>query len=287
MPATPNGFQLVDGDLEILRFALELRHATIENLAELCGRSYTRTHKRVEKLTERHYLACLTRRPAKHIYALGPEGVAALIEQGYAPQELAGKRIRHGELKEIYILHTLFVSAIHAKLIVLARSTPIKLVDWDEGRSLWDSVPVRDEMGVRVIPVCPDARFALKHTGLPDGKNKFNFFLEADRATMSHNRMKEKVRGFIAYFQQQKHAKKYPWMRFFRVATVTETKARARELAKTFEGMMEPAWRPSYPVLAFEDLALDKLLPPAAAGANPLARIDEPTQEPCTGNETL
>ena len=142
----------------------------------------------------------------------------------------------------------------------------MELDEWEEGPSLWDSVTARDEHGRNiVIPVRPDARFTLKHTGLPEGKNRFKFFLEADRSTMSHSRMKEKVRGYIAYFQQQKHAKKYPGMKAFRVATVTETKPRAKALAATFRGMMEPAWLLSYPVIPFEELGLEALLPPSPA----------------------
>lgn len=261
MPATRDGFQLMDGDLEIVRFAHELRHATLENLAAVCGRSYTRVHKRVEKLTDRRYLVCLTRRPQKHVYAVGSEGAALLVQNGLAPRELGEKRIRHNELKEIFIKHTLFVGAIHARLIILTRDSPIKLVEWEEGPSLWDTVTARDEAGRNAaIPVRPDARFRVQHTGLPEGRNRINFFLEADRATMSHQRMKEKVRGYIAYFQQQKHTKKYPGMKLFQVATVTETKGRAKELANTFRGMMEPAWLLSYPVIAFEDLALEALI---------------------------
>ena len=125
MPSSPNGFQLTDGDIEIVRFTHELRHATIEMLAALCGRSYTRVHKRVGKLTDRHYLVCLTRRPQKHVYGVGSEGAALLVQNGLAPRDLAEKRIRHSELKEIYIRHTLFVSAIHVQLAAPRPERPL------------------------------------------------------------------------------------------------------------------------------------------------------------------
>jgi hypothetical protein len=49
--------------------------------------------------------------------------------------------------------------------------------------------------------VWPDIWFTLKHTAFPEGKNKFHFFVEADRRTMSHEPMWDKVRGYTAYFQ--------------------------------------------------------------------------------------
>jgi hypothetical protein len=55
-------------------------------------------------------------------------------------------------------------------------------------------------------------------------------------------------------------------MKLFQVATIAETKGRAKELTDTFRGMMEPAWLLSYPVIPFEQLTLDTLLPtPQAA----------------------
>ncbi len=79
MPAT-NGFQLVPGDLALLQHVHELRLATIDHLATLAGRSYKQTQKRLAKLEERAYLTCLARRPQKHVYAIGREGVPVLIE---------------------------------------------------------------------------------------------------------------------------------------------------------------------------------------------------------------
>ena len=80
---------------------------------------------------------------------------------------------------------------------------------------------------------------------------------------MSHERMRDKVRGFIAYFQQGLHTKKYG-IKLFKVATITETKGRAAELVDTFRGMMEPAWLRAYPVVPLEALSLEVLLPELA-----------------------
>jgi hypothetical protein len=255
MPAT-NGFQLVESDLLLLQHLYELRLATIDHLAALSGRSYKQTQKRLAKLEERGYLTCLARRPQKHVYAIGREGVPVLIEHGYAPRELAEKRLRHNELKELGIRHAVFIAGIHVKLLQLTRKRSLAIDVWVEGPSLWDTVTTSDKV---VMPIRPDARFTISG---PEWKA--HFFLEADRGTMAHSRMREKITGYAAYFQQQRHVKKYAGMKVFRVPTITETRGRADGLAAEFRGMMPAAWLAAYPVIAFEDLTLEALLPELA-----------------------
>jgi len=257
MPAN-DGFQLVSGDLQLLQHVYELRLATIEHLAALSGRSYKRTQERLAKLEDRGYLACLARRPQKHVYAIGREGVPLLIEHGYAPRELALKRLRHTELKELGIRHAVFVSDIHVKLLQLTRARAFELSNWVEGPSLWDNVTTSTNA---VIPIRPDALFTI---AWPAGKGRAHFFLEADRGTMAHSRMREKITGYAAYFQQQRHVKKYADMKLFRVATITETRGRADGLGAEFRGMMPVAWLVAYPVIALENLTLECLMPELA-----------------------
>src|SRR5438270_501623 len=109
MPAK-NGFELQDGDIELLNYAFQLRLATIDHLAALSGRSVRALWNRLLKLKERRYLASVTRFMQKRVYAIGSEGVPVLIEHGYAPRELGEKRLRHNELTEIGIRHSLFVT---------------------------------------------------------------------------------------------------------------------------------------------------------------------------------
>jgi Replication-relaxation len=257
MPAT-TGFQLVPGDLFILRNVHELRLATIEHMAALSGRSYKRTQERLAKLEERGYLACVARRPHKHVYAIGSEGVRVLIEHGYAPRELATKRLRQTELKELGIRHAVFITDIHVQLIRLLPARSLTLEKWIEGPSLWDTVTTSNKVQ---IPIRPDALFTVAEQA---GKGRWHFFLEADRGTMAHSRMRDKITGYAAYFHQQLHLKKFDGIKLFRVATITESRGRAHGLAEEFRGMMPPTWFAAYPVIAFEDLTLELLMPELA-----------------------
>lgn len=262
---TKNGFELQSSDIELLYFVHQLRIATIDHISALSGRSVRALWGRLHKLKERRYLASVARFMQRHVYAIGSKAVPVLVEHGYAPQGLAEKRPRHHELTEIGIRHSLFIADLHTRALLLTSTGPITLPHWEEGTTLWDSVP-RD--GQAAIPVRPDAYFALKHAGRPDGKNMFHVFLEADRSTMSHERMAGKIAGYVAYYDQRLHARKYPGMRSFLVATVTQTRSRSEELRKDLHPLIpRSAARDAYLFIPFEDLSLGTLLPKAAATA--------------------
>ena len=117
-----------------------LRIATIDHLSALSGRSVRALWGRLLKLKARRYLTSVARFMQKQVYAIGSEGIPVMIEHGYAPRNLAEKRLRHNELTEIGIRHSLFVADIHARMLLLTRSGPITLAHWQEGSALWDSV---------------------------------------------------------------------------------------------------------------------------------------------------
>ena len=85
---------------------------------------------------------------------------------------------------------------------------------------------------------------------------------------MSHERMATKIAGYVAYYEQERHILKYPGMRAFLVATVTQTRGRAQELRKDLHPLIpHVASRDAYLFIPFEDLTLGNLLPKAATVA--------------------
>src|SRR5580658_2578681 len=136
MPAK-DGFQLQESDIELLHFVHQLRIATVDHLATLSGRSVRALWGRLHKLQERRYLASVARFMQKNVYAVGSAGIPLLIEAGYAPEDLGEKRIRHRELTEIGIRHSLFIADVHARMLLLTRTGPIKITCWQEGAALW------------------------------------------------------------------------------------------------------------------------------------------------------
>src|SRR5579862_2591894 len=109
------GFQFNERDAEIVHYVHQLRVATLDHLSTLTNRSKKTLERRLPKLRAERYLVRLKPRPYKGLYVLGPEGVSALIESGYAPEELASKRRRETEWKDLMIPHALLVASIHAK----------------------------------------------------------------------------------------------------------------------------------------------------------------------------
>jgi hypothetical protein len=251
------GFQFNERDAEIVQYIYQLRVATLDHLAALTNRSQKTLERRVPKLRDEHYLVRLKPRPHKGLYVLGPAGVSALIEGGYAPHELAGKRRRETEWKDLLIPHALLVAGIHAKLLLLSRDGPVKLSQWRHDEpSMWDSVETLND---GKLPVRPDAYFVLRDTHRPGAENLSHFFLEADVGTMSHTRIAQKIKAYSAYHQQQRHLAKFG-MNYFQVAIVTQTNARAENLRAELHAAMSSSQRRAYHFIPLDDLTFDALL---------------------------
>ncbi len=263
MPAN-HGFEIQPGDLELLHDVHRLRAATLPHLTALSGRSEKALRARLLKLVRRRYLATIARMFQKHVYVLGPEATPVLIDAGFAAADVAPKRSRDRELKPLTIHHLMFVSDILTKLLIEERAGRVKIIGCEhDGPALWDYAIERNPEGEESrLPVRPDLRLAIKDTTRPEGRNVADFFLEADRGTMSGDRMEEKIRAYLAYYRGQRYLKKYPTMKMFQVLTVTETASRARYLETHLAPFLPtgPARR-AYHFVPFERLALDALFP--------------------------
>jgi hypothetical protein len=255
MPSTA-GFQFTERDAEIVNYVYQLRVATLDHLAALTNRSYKTLERRVPKLRDERYLRCLKPRPRKGLYVIGSESVPVLIKGGYAPDELAVRRRRENEWKDLMIPHSLLIASIHAKLLLLSRHSPINLTLWQHEDSLLQDTVQTPSDGK--LPVRPDAYFILQHTGRPAGRNKEHFFLEADTGTMSHTRIALKIKAYAAYHQQQRHVAKFG-MNYFQVAIITNTRARAQNLKKDLHSGMSVAQQRAYHFASLEDLTIETL----------------------------
>jgi len=249
-------FEFTERDADIVHYVHQLRVATLDHLVELTNRSYKTLERRIPKLRDQGYLQRLKPRPHKGLYIVGPEGVNVLLRGGYAPEELADKRRREPEWKDLTIPHALLAASIHTKLLLLSRHSPIKLKHWQhDSAELWDTVQTsRDGK----LPMRPDAYFVLHHNSRPAGRDMLHCFLEADVGTMSHKRLGSKIIAYAAYYEQQRHVAKFG-MNYFQVAIITQTVARAENLRAELHPTMSAAQRRAYHIVALEELTLDAL----------------------------
>ncbi len=248
-------FLIVDGDMAVLKAVYEFRFLRREHISALTGRPAKSLHRRLIGLVDSGYLL-VTRLPQqKHIYSLGRAGVTALVAEGVIKDESAFRRIRTSELKELFLKHEMMIVDQHVVLRLAERVGDFRLVHWEEGRELFDSVIVTDDRGFTKLPFRPDAFFTIEDTRREDGNNRFHFFLEIDRSTMPHTAFREKIRAYRHYREQGRHAKKLK-IKSFRVLTVTMTDARAKNLCDLAAAMLPEGARKHFLFAAADNYSL-------------------------------
>ncbi len=224
------GFQLTARDIDLIRAVFEYRFLRTDHLSALVDRSYKKVHGRLFKLVQNRFLSRIEFRFQKHIYVIGRGGIDVLVEQGMASRELIDCRLRHQELKELFLRHQLLLVDLRCILELACRGTTMRLSAWREGKDLWDRVVTWQERERVELPVCPDAFIILEDSSRPEGRNRLNFFLEADCSTSTHKRFQQKLIAYRQYLKDGRHAEKYG-IKTFRVLTFTLTEQRAHGLS--------------------------------------------------------
>jgi Replication-relaxation len=248
-------FSLAHGDMPVLKAVYEFRFLRRDHLSALMERPAKSLHRRLIGLVDSGYLR-VTRLPQqKHIYSLGREGISVLIAEGVIKDGSAFRRIRTSELKELFLKHEMMIVDQHVVLRLAERVGEFRLVHWEEGRGLFDSVIATDHRGSTKLPVRPDAFFTIEDGRRDEAKNRFHFFLEIDRSTMPHTAFREKLKAYRHYREQGLHAKKLK-INSFRVLTVTMTAARARNLRDLAGAMLPEGARKHFLFTAMDNYSL-------------------------------
>jgi len=169
-------FVLTAGDVELFKLLHAYRFLRREHLSALTGRPAKRLHRRLLKLVENGYVAVLRLPVQKHIYVLAKAALTILVEHGVGDIDLLSQRLRTHELKELFLKHELMLVDLHAILDIATRDGVLRLIDWREGRELYDTVNVSDYSGVTRLPVRPDAFLHLKTCGGRRAQTELGFF---------------------------------------------------------------------------------------------------------------
>jgi hypothetical protein len=252
MPAGKH-VQVSPNDAQIFRHLFDHRMLRIDHLELLTGRSYEALQHRLAQLAGARYITCKKRPFQKHLYALGRGAVDHLVEQGIAPKELAGARVRYQELKDLFLDHFMMIVDFHVALTIAGRSAHFKIASWRQGEELKDHVTFRQRGTLETLCVWPDAFFIIEDSRGPARFHPTAFAYEAARQRQS-KRDRDKFLGYVNYFQQGLHQSKYK-VDTFRVITQTTTKARAQNLCALAAALLPRSAAKFYLFTSLEDFS--------------------------------
>jgi hypothetical protein len=259
----PKHIMLTKGNLTLLRLIHTYRLLRIRDLELLTARAYQRLHRRLKALADNRYLGRLRRPLKKDIYYIARLGLAALLEEGWISDEEAERRVREGELKsDEFLNHELMIADLHVILELAISHSPMRLMEWKEGKEIHFSFPAVVNGQAQEIQIEPDAFFTLQDTRRPEGKNTRSFVLEADRSTMGKKerpgsrRMSDKFQKYEYSLRESRIFKKYE-VTAIRVLTVTRTQSRRDSLAATASQLMNETYRKYFLFGSLEDLSFD------------------------------
>ena len=233
------GIVLQKRDLKILELIFDYRFLRSDHIKALVqdGGVELKTNQVILKRLQKLFHNGLLDRPRdqvrydmqgsdRMIYALGNGGADVLTEALGIDRGKIDWLKKNREVKRYYLQHVLMISEFRAALeLALKGRRDVELVFWKQGDEIRDKVVATDEKGDKArYPIWPDGFFCLK-----TARGSLNFFLEADRSTMTNARFVRKVRGYWAYWKAGGHTKKYG-IKYFRVLTITRSEARKENL---------------------------------------------------------
>jgi len=235
--------QIQDRDIAILQAVLDNRFLTVILLARLFppdekGRKrkgatdpppdapYNNLRIRLQVLFHHGYLHRFrTVIGGEHIYALDTKGAQLLLQKQLALpfNTVTSWSEKNRIISNLYADHALMVARFRVALEVALRQHP----------DLELSYFSRDNQNVRTnwtykgkrFSINPDAFFTLRSTKNPE-QEQMGFFVEADRSTMTLERLVNKYGMYTAMFENRVHPEAYK-VKHFRVLTVTKSAERA------------------------------------------------------------
>lgn len=142
------------------------------------------------------------------IYCLDEKGADWIaLNQKMGRSEVDWKP-RDNRVKIYFMEHTLAINDFWIDIVLATRESEHELVRWIDERTLKSDEMkdyVEDPSGSGRISIIPDGYFCL---GLPDGRRAC-FALELDRGTVTRDRWKTKIRGYVEYTKSGRYEKRY------------------------------------------------------------------------------
>lgn len=175
------------------------------------------------------------------VYRLAPKGaawIASQLEVKVSGLAYWGKGDdvdeRTTQVSQLFLEHTLRINDLRIAITLACAQHGYQVEKWLDdtqlkSQEMKDYVAVTERGTAHKVAVIPDAYFLL-HLG----DRRAHFFIELDRATMSHRRWGTRVRAYLAYIRMGKYTERYQ-TKSLRILTVTTTPQRLTNLKKTTE----------------------------------------------------
>ena len=219
-------------DITLLRDVGEFRFLNTQQILALHEGGERNLLRRLSSLFQHGYLD----RPLKQtsaklssshmVYALGRKG-AELLSKDAKEREGIYRRVKEVERTLPLMAHSLMISQFRVCLSLAAKTHGAKITRFTQGYDLKEML--RDVHGENPSLV-PDAFFTLEEKG-----DVINFFVEADRGTMTAERFVNKLKIYWSWRSDERLKKKLRLARF-RVLTIAPSERRSDSLRNAGKG---------------------------------------------------
>lgn len=259
---------LTERDRSLLRTVADFGVVSTEQAYRLSFPSLSRARKRLRLLWQ-HRLLKRHVRPVR----MG-EGSAALL---YTPTRKGKTALAIGDglngavpnSRRSIAEHALRINDFRTALTIAIRRTEgLRMRTWGQGKELRFSATTVGPHGPRTVPIVPDAFFTVDGAG-----QDFCYFLEIDRGTTDHSRIRAKLEAYSSLWQS-KAASLQLGIRSFRVLYVTTTEKRLKRMLRVVQSLNRALGRVDvFSFTCFERYSLaqpDLVLKPIWRGADQL-----------------
>lgn len=159
------------------------------------------------------------------------------------------------DIRQMFIEHALAINDVMIAVTLACQENGFELETWQGENQIkadYDRVRAVTTAGRRKsVPVVPDSYFAIVAH-----QRRHHFFLELDRGTMTIDRFKNKIAGYIAYHRSGKYEERYG-TRSLRVLTITTGPKRVERLK---QGSEEIKGQRRFWFAHLEDVRFDTIL---------------------------
>lgn len=220
----PRSMRETERDREIVRLVYDYRILSQQQIAQLVGKSRSTVQQSLVRLYDHQYLDRVflpvsTLGSSPTLYILDKRGIEML--QRYGVASFTG--VPSKDISPFFKEHTLAINQFRIAITLASKRLGWEIAEWrteNELKADYDRVNVRTGIVGKAqhIPIVPDSYFVVR---IP-GRGISHFCLELDRGTMTLERFKMKMIGYVAYHKSGGYEKRFN-AQSLRVLTVVDT----------------------------------------------------------------